>query len=213
MSQHDVWISEIESQLTLLRNQMELITWEFVKAAKEFLPGWYFQQLEGMRQAHWEVVTALGEDRIHMLKTDVNSLVGQVPEQVEQEFSQGKYWTHTKERLDDPPAQEEMQYVVEQEQPSDAFVNGMSKLLGKLGGILEKYGFPVGDSSANDVWGRKSLLQQGQYQLAIGWPPSLLNPLKQYLPLCNKYVSAYLSLQTANHDKAVAMANELWDAS
>ena len=82
----------------------------------------------------------------------------------------------------------------------------MSKLLGELGGILEKYGFPVGDSG-NDVWGRKSLLQQGQYQGTIGWPPSLLNPLKQYLPLCKEYVRGYLGLQKAKHDKEVAIGH------
>jgi hypothetical protein len=212
MSQHDVRIAEIERQLNRLRSPMELITREFGEAAKGFLADWYFQQLEGMRQPHWEVVTALGKDRIHLLKAEVNGLVGQVPERVEQEFSQGKYWTHRKERLDDPPAQEETQYLIEQEQPSSAFATGMSKLLGELGGILEKYGFPVGDSG-NDVWGRKRLLQQGQYRGAIGWSPSLLNPLKQYHPLCKEYVSAYLSLQQAKHDKEVAMANELWDAS
>jgi hypothetical protein len=165
-----------------------------------------------MRQAHWEVVTALGKDRIHMLKAEVSGLVGQVPEQVDQEFSQGSYWTHRKERLDDPPAQEEMQYLVEQEQPSGVFANGMSKLLGELGGILEVYGFPVRESR-NDVWGRKSLLQQGQYQEAISWPPSLLNPLKQYYPLCKEYVGAYLALRKAKHDKEVAMADALWGAS
>jgi hypothetical protein len=212
MSQHDVRIAEIESHLSRLRSQMELITRGFGEAGKGFLADWYFQQLEEMRQAHSEVVTALGKDRIHMLKAEVNGLVRQVPERVEQEFSQGKYWTHRKERLDDPPAQEEMQYMIEKEQPSGAFATGMSKLLGELGGILERYGFPVGDSH-NDVWGRKSLLQRGQYQPAIGWPLSLLNPLKQYHPLCKEYVSAYLSLQEAQHDKAVTMANELWDAS
>jgi hypothetical protein len=212
MSEQDVRIAEIELHQTRLRSKMELIAREFGQAARGFLAGWYVQQLEGMRQAHWEVVTALGKDRIHMLKAEVNGLVGQVPERVEQEFSQGKYWTHRKERLDDPPAQEEMQYLVKQEQPSGAFATGMSKLLGELGGILEKYGFPVDDSD-NDVWGRKSLLQQGQYQGAIGWPPSLLNPLKQYYPLCKEYVSAYLGLQEAKHDKEVAMANALWDAS
>jgi hypothetical protein len=212
MSPHDVRIAEIESHLDRLRNQMELITRAFGGAAKGFLADWYFQQLEGMRQAHWGVVTALGKDRIHMLKAEVNELVGRVPERVEQEFSQGKYWTHRKEWLDDPPAQEEMQYAVEQEQPPGAFAEGMSKLLGELGGILEKYGFPVGDSD-NDVWGRRSLLQQGQYQLAVGWPPSLLNPLKQYQPLCKEYVSAYLGLQQAKQDKEEAMASELWDGS
>jgi hypothetical protein len=40
-----------------------------------------------------------------------------------------------------------------------------------------------------------------------------LNPLKQYYPLCKEYVSAYLGLQKATHDKEVAIANELWDAS
>jgi hypothetical protein len=212
MSQHDVRMAEIESHLNRLRSQMEPITREFGEAAKGFLADWYFQQLEGMRQTHWEVVTALGKDRIHMLKAEVNGLVRQMPERVQQEFSQGKYWTHRKERLDDPPAPEEMQYLVEQEQPSGPFATGMSKLLGELGGILEKYGFPVGESG-DDVWGRKSLLQQGQYQGAIGWPPSLLNPLEQYRPLCKEYVGAYLALQKAKHDKAVAMANELWDAS
>jgi hypothetical protein len=212
MSQHDVGIAEIESHLNGLRSQMELITREFLEAAKGFLADWYCQQLEGMRQAHWEVVAALGKDRIHMLKAEVDGLVRQVPDRVEQGFSQGKYWTHRKERLDDPPAHEKMQYLVEQEQPSGAFATGMSKLLGELGGILEKYGFPV-DDSGTDVWGRKSLLQQGQYQQAIGWPPSLLNPLREYRPLCKEYVSAYLGLQKAKHDKEVAMANELWDAS
>jgi hypothetical protein len=115
-----------------------------------------------MRQAHWEVVTAVGQDRSRLLKAEVNRLVGHVPERVEQEFSQGKYWTHRKERLDDPPDQEERQYLVEQEQPSGAFARGMSKLLGELGGILEKYGFPVGDSGV-DVWGRN-----GKADAALG---------------------------------------------
>jgi hypothetical protein len=212
MSQQDVRIAEIESHLTRLRSQMELITREFEEAGKGFLADWYFQQLEGMRQAHSEVVTALGKDRIHMLKAEVNGLVGKVPERVEQEFSQGKYWTHRKERLDDPPAQEELQYLVAKEQPSSAFATGMGKLLGELGGILEKYGFPV-DASGTDVWGRKNLLQQGQYQRAIVWPLSLLNPLKQYHPLCQEYVSVYLDLQKANHDKEVVTANALWAAS
>jgi hypothetical protein len=212
MSPHDVQIAEIERQLNRLRSHMEQVTREFREAAKGFLRDWYFQQLEEMRQAHWEVVTAMGKDRIHMLKAEAKGLVGQVPERVDQEFSHGKYWTHRKEWLGDPPAQEEMQYLVEQEQPSGAFANGMSKLLGALGSILEKYGFPLGDSG-DDVWGRKSLLQQGQYQPAIGWPPSLLNPLKQYHPLCKEYVGAYLRLQKAKQDKEVAMANELWDAS
>jgi hypothetical protein len=52
-----------------------------------------------------------------------------------------------------PPDQEEMQYLIEQEQPSSALTAGMSKLLRELGGILEKYEFPVGDSG-DDVWGR-----------------------------------------------------------
>ena len=81
-----------------------------------------------------------------------------------------------------------------------------------LGEILEKYGFPV-DDSGNDVWGRKSLLQRGQYQRAISWPPSLLNPLKQYHPLCKEYVGAYLALRKTKRDIEAAMANELWDAS
>jgi hypothetical protein len=212
MSQHDVRIAEVESHLNRLRSQMELITRAFGEAATEFLSEWYVQQLEEMRQANSEVVTALGKDRIHMLKAEVNGLVGQVPERVEQEFSQGKYWTHRKERLDDAPAQEETHYLVEKGQPPAAFASGMSKLLGELGGVLEKYGFPVGDCG-DDVWGRKSLLQEGQYRGAVGWPPSLLSPLQQYRPLCKEYVSAYLGLQQAKHDKGVATANELWDAS
>jgi len=212
MSQHDVRIAESEGHLSRLRSQMEPITREFVEAEKGFLAEWYVQQLEGIRQAHSEVVTSLGKDRIHLLKAEVNELIGHVPERVEQEFSQGKYWTHRKERLDDSPAEEELPYLVEKEQPTGAFATGMNTLLGELGGILEKYGFPVGDAN-NDVWGRKSLFQQGQYQGTIGWPLSLLNPLKQYHPLCKEYVSAYLGLQEAKHDKELATANELWDAS
>ena len=83
MSQHDVRIAENERQLHRLRSEMDLITREFGEAARGFLADWYFQQLEGMRQAHWEVVTALGKDRIHMLKAEVNELVGGVPERVE----------------------------------------------------------------------------------------------------------------------------------
>jgi hypothetical protein len=211
MSQPDVRITEIESHLTGLRNQMEPITRQFEEAARTFLADWYFQQLEDMRQAHSETVTALGKDRIHMLKADVNGLVAQLPQRIEKEFSQAKYWTHRNEQADDP-IQQEKQYVVEGEHPSDAFATGMSKLLGELGGILERYGFPVAESH-NDIWGRKSLLQQGQYQQAISWPPSLLSLLKQYHPLCKEYVSAYLGLHKAKHDKEVEMANGLWDAS
>jgi hypothetical protein len=75
--------------------------------------------------------------------------------------------------------------VVDKAQPSDAFATEMSKLLGELGGILEKYGFPV-VGSRNDVWGRQSLVRQGQYQQAINWPPSLLSLLKEYQPLCKQ---------------------------
>jgi hypothetical protein len=211
MSQQDGRIAEIESHLSRLRTQMEPIPRQFGEAATAFLADWYVQQLEEMRQAHSEVVTALGKDRIHLLKAEVNGLVAQLPERIEKEFSQGKYWTHLNERLYDP-AQEEMRYLIAQEQPSDAFATAMSKLLGELGGILEKYGFPVGEAR-DDAWGRRSLLQQGQYQQAISWPPNLLNLLKQYNPLCKEYVTAYLGLEVAKHDKEVAMADQLWDAS
>src|SRR5271170_4617163 len=80
MSQQDVRIAEIESHLTRLRSQMDPIPREFGEAANKFLADWFFQQLEEMRQAHWEVVAALGKDRIHMLKAEVNGLVGQLPE-------------------------------------------------------------------------------------------------------------------------------------
>src|SRR5689334_22743521 len=100
MSQHDVRIAEAESRLNRLRSQMEPLTTGFGEAATKFLSEWYVQQLEGMRKAHSEVVTALGKDRIHMLKAEVAGLVGRVPGRVEQEFSQGWYWTHRKERLE-----------------------------------------------------------------------------------------------------------------
>jgi hypothetical protein len=211
MTQQDERIAEIESHLSRLRSQMEPIRKQFAEGASAFLAAWYLQQLEVMRQAHSEVVTALGKDRIHLLKAEVNGLIAQVPPQIEKEFSQGKYWTHMNERVYDP-ALEKMQYLVQQEQPSDAFATGMSKLLGVLGGILEKYGFPVGEAR-DDVWGRRSLLQQGQYQQAVIWPPSLLNLLKQYRPLSEEYISSYLGLEVAKHDKDVVMADELWDAS
>jgi hypothetical protein len=177
MFQPDVRIAEVESHLNHLRTQMEAIAKQFEETASQFLAEWYFQQLEEMRQAHSETITALGKDRIHMLKAEVNELVAQVPERIDKEFSQVKYWTHRHERLDEPPIEEEKLYVVEKEQPSDAFATGMSKLLGELGGILEKYGFPI-VGSRNDVWGRQSLVRHGQYQEAISWPPSLLSLLK-----------------------------------
>jgi hypothetical protein len=211
MSQHDVRIAEVESHLNRLRSQMEPITRGFGEAAAGFLSEWYFQQMEEMRKAHSEVVMALGKDRIHILKAELNGLVEQVPDRVEQEFSQGRYWTHRKERLDDPP-QEVMLYLVERGQPSGAFATGMSKLLGELGGVLEKFGFPVRDSN-EDVWGRKTISQPGHYRGAFGWPVGLLSPLQQYHPLCKEYVAAYLGLQEAKQEKEAAMANELWDAS
>jgi hypothetical protein len=212
MSQHDVRIAEIESHLNRLRSQMELINREFGEAATRFLSDWYCQQMEGLRQAQSGVVMALGKDRIHLLKAELHELVKQVPARVEAEFSQVKYWTHRKEWLDDPPAQEEMQYLVEQEQPSGAFATGMSKLLGELGDVPERYGFSLNDSG-KDIWGRKSFTQPHEYSQRFDWPATLLNPLRQYHPLCQQYVSAYLGLQKAKQDKEEAMASELWDAS
>jgi hypothetical protein len=60
MSQHDVLIAEVESHLNRLRSQMEPITRGFGEAATRALSEWYFQQVEEMRKAHPEVVTALG---------------------------------------------------------------------------------------------------------------------------------------------------------
>jgi hypothetical protein len=93
MSQPDVRIAEVESHLDRLRTQMEVIAKQFEEAARIFLADWYLQQLEEMRQAHSETVTALRKDRIHSLKAEVNELVAQVPERIEKEFSQVKYWT------------------------------------------------------------------------------------------------------------------------
>jgi len=209
--QHDVRIAEIESHLSRLRCQMEPITRDFSEAATGFLSDWYCQQMEGVRHAQSGVVMALGKDRIHLLKAELNELVKQVPARVEAEFSQVKYWTHRKEWLENP-TQEEMHYVVDQEQPGGAFATGMSKLLGELGNVPEKYGFSLNDSG-KDIWGRESFTRPHEYSERFDWPPNLLNPLRQYHPLCQQYVSAYLDLEKAKQDKEEALANDLWDAS
>lgn len=211
MSPHNERIAEIESHLDRLRSQMEPIARDFGEAAKGFLAAWYCQQMAEMRQAHSGVVMALGKGRIHLLKGELNELAEQVPTRVEAEFSQDTFWTHRKEWLANP-AQEEMHYVVDQERPGAAFVTAMGRLLGEFGDVPEKYGFSL-DDSGKDIWGRKRLTYPHEYSERFDWPPTLLNPLRQYHPLCTEYVRNYLALQEAKHDKEVAMANELWDAS
>jgi hypothetical protein len=211
LSPYDARVGEIESNLNRLRSQMEPLAREFREAATRFLSDWYFQQMEEMRQANSGVVMALGKDRIHLLKAELNELVKQVPTRVEAEFCQRKYWTHRKEWLENP-AQEEMHYVIDQGQPGGAFATGMRKLLGEFGNVPEKYGFSLNDSD-KDSWGRKSLTQRHEYSGRLDWPVTLLNPLRQYHSLCQQYVSAYLDLLKAKHDKEVASANDLWDAS
>jgi hypothetical protein len=189
---------------------MEPITRDFLGATTKFLSDWYCQQMEGLRQAQSGVVMALGKDRVHLLKADLHELVKQLPERVEAEFSQSKYWTHRNEWLDNP-AHEEMRYVVD-EQLGGVFATGMSKLLGELGDVPEKYGFHL-DDSGKDIWGRKSFTQPHEYSQRVPWPLTLLSPLRQYHPLCQQYVSAYLGLQIAKQNKEEALANDLWDAS
>ena len=197
---------EIESKkvsITTAIDQMKKLRNDFIIGIKPFARKWIQTIVRQYIERNPEKALTLGKERLTLLKANTNKLREDIESICNDVFSSEEFWPETRE-------------LITQNQL------GIKIILGKLGTILEKFGFvktkaqTEGDLESwnqyDSAGNRREFDGTTVYPHSIDIPDELKNLLEDYRKLIQKKNTLASEIKNLEFEKLQTQATTLWDS-
>lgn len=212
----DVLIKREETELSSLCNRMEEFKAEFVEETVSFASEWYRKTLKEHITKHPEVILNLKEEKIAHMKAQVNELIRNSEKIVRGELENSGLWWHQRPRIHDSIEQ----YLQVDERYPEILDRAVRHVLGRLGLILEEYGFNVSASGNTSVYrefwfdhptGTESA-SKPSYPHLLKWSENMQNTIRNYNKQYMRSMAVFSEIQRLKEEKKKQQAINRWDS-
>jgi len=212
----DVLIERKESELLPFRSHMEELRVEFIKETIRFSAEWYKKTAQAYITKYPEIILSKSEGKIAEMKAKVNDLVRDTERIVKNDLDDPALWWHQKPHLHDP--------IDQYKQVADRYPETLDRAiryaLGRLGIILEEFGFPVNASakigSYQEFWFDQPI-GRGQptpcYPHLLKWTKEMEDSIKEYDAQYTQAIALYNEIQKLKEEKRRQQALSRWDSA
>lgn len=212
----DVQIERKETELSPLRQCMEELKNEFIKETVSFASEWYKRTSKEYVTKYPEVTLNMKEEKIAKMKAQVNELIRDTEKIVRGELENPALWWHQRHRLHDSIEQ----YLQVADKYPAILDRAVRHVLGRLGLILEEYGFNVAASgntgSFQEFWfdhphGADST-SNPYYPHILKWSEKMQDIIRDYNTQYTQAIAIYSEIQRLKEEKKKQQAMNRWDS-
>lgn len=206
MSHHyDKEIKEAENQLKSAIARMKVIQKEFMAQCVTYIKSWYVDITKQKVTSASKLTKQLGIEKLSQMKAEVSRLQEQSPEIINDFINDVNLWWHLKEN----------------DQLETTFKEDISKALrlaaGKLGPVLEKYGYITTNPSEPGYWREwdefginRPANPRPYYPYPLDWTDNMRTLVDEYQELIREAIQYRDELKKLKAEKAQMEVEDLW---
>lgn len=218
MSDLDLQINGILAEQAALANPLSRLRGQFQEELARFAAEWLTARTSETVKSQAEITVRLGQQQVTAMKQDLAQLIASVPDLVEQEFGQPKYWFHlqpAKEgqgqcyRITDDGVLDSTTFGDNYGNSSGNLAYGLAIILGNVAPLLKKYGYINGQNE------REFLDREGsrrpQFIANVELSSAAGDALREYGKLVALHRRLSQDLAKVERQKLMAQAEEMWE--
>ena len=195
---------------------MEELKIEFTEETVDFASEWYKKTAKEYITKYPEVALKMSIEKIGKMKDKVNELVKNAEKIVKGEFDNPALWWHRKPRLRDSI----FQYKQVADQYPEVLAQAVRHVLGRLGIVLEEFGFHVTTNSNTgtyqEFWfenleGSKQTVPC--YPHVLAWTKEMQDTIREYDAQYTQAIKLFDEIQLLKDEKKIQEALTRWDST
>lgn len=211
-----------QAELDVLKSSMDDMRLQFIRNTTAFIAEWYEENAKIYVTTNSNITLNLGKERLGEMKLKVNELAKNASKIASEVLANPKIWWH----LEPHNGQE---FLSPYSQYGYSFPDILDKpirrALGRLGSILEEYGYgvktkPTHAGIPQSVWIEYTTdstypkpTAQPYYPLRLEWSQDMQDTVKQYNELYKQGIGLFREIENLQHQKKVKQSTDLWDSS
>ena len=212
----DKLIKQKQEELEPFKSQMEELRQEFIRDSVNFVSEWYKKTAESHVERDADRTIKLGKEEIWQMKIEVLKLAEGAEAIVNDSLLDQKLWWHLTE-------DDDLSYSFYANKAPENLDIAIHFALGKLGIILEKFGYVRTESTGGreeDVWCEWD--SSGNYHLpggrpyypySINWSETMRDTITRYDNVHKQANSIVRKINSLRIEKKEHQAKDLWDSS
>ena len=209
-----------QKELQSRKLEMEEVRQQFIKASAIFIAQWFNVTAKQYVCTDSQNTLELGRDRLSSMKFKLKNLTENAEKIVNEHLADQSLWWHLSFKGEDASASSYLQYG----NKCPAIIDKpIRKALGKLGVILEEYGYDVttktGGPARDDisVWNNKNespypINPVPYYPNSVDWSMDMKNIMRKYNEIYKQAYDTYSSIKHLQQSKLNKQAADLWDS-
>ena len=215
----DTSIANLQKQLELNKLEMEEIRKRFIEASAVFIANWYNTTAKNHVFKDPQNTLRLGRDKLSSMKIKLKSLMDDSKKIADEFLDERSLWWHFAPKIEN---NNNSLYLQSGNKCPEIIDKPIRKALGKLGLILEEYGYNIntkGGNSGDDVsvWNNKNVSPYPSnpvpyYPDSCDWSKEMRDLLKNYNEIYKKAYSAFSDINLLKQSKIDRQAADLWDS-
>lgn len=216
----DTAITNRQKELESQKLEMETIRQMFIEASAIFLAHWFNITAKRYVCTDSQNTIRLGRDSLSSMKFELKNLTDNAKRIINEVLSDQSLWWHLDPKGADGNASP---YLLCGNKCPEIIDKPIRKALGKLGVILEEYGYDVttrtGGSTRDNlsVWNNKNVSPYPvnpvpYYPDSVDWSREMKDLMRRYNEIFKQAYDAYSSIKRLQQSKLDKQATELWDS-
>lgn len=197
----DAQREEVEARILALREEMEGIKQEFLRATTDFVAKTFQAEVEKAIREKPGLAMAKGVSGLSQLKADLNVLIQDAPRLVEERLRRDELWPDRQDAVD-----EDLAWSLRSRPERGGFDEEVRFLVGYVGTLLVKHGFA--DTSDRSEWEVKQ--GKGRYRFWLQWSDEMRSVLEGYAGKVRELANLQRKAKDIVRRKAEAQARRLW---
>lgn len=215
MSQEiDTLIAKKEAEFSALCSGMEACRRQFFKETAEYASAWFRKTAKDYIAKYSDVLLSLPEEKVVDLKREVNQLAENSQDVTRLEFDKPGLWWHLEPRVNDFSDK----YRQVANRYPDVVDRAVRRVLGRLGLILEDYGFRVTARGITgtyyEFWFERPVPAGGaipSYPHLLAWTENMQEAIREYNVYYVSARSLFNELTQLKQAKKQRQALTLWE--
>src|SRR5665647_1606487 len=208
-----------QEKLAKYKIEMQEVRQLFIKATGAFFVIWYNSTARHYVVSGSQNSISLGKDQLTQLKAKLKDLTDNAEKCANDFLSADSLWCHSSSKGEDNFVSAYSQYGSKY---PDIIDQPIRKGLGKLGILLEEYGYNVVTKAGSygdevSVWNNKNVSPYPTnpvpyYPDSLDWSSDMKALMKRYNELCKQAHEAYSNINRFQQSKIDKQAADLWDS-
>ena len=213
-------ITNKQKELELRKLELEESKQQFIKASAVFVAQWYNETAKRYVCTDPQNTLRLGRNELSHMKIKLKDLSDNAVGIANEFLSERSLWWHLAPKDEDNHS---FSYEKYGNKCPDIIDKPIRKVLGKLGVLLEEYGYDVttkgaGSSDIVSVWNNKNVSPYPinpvpYYPDSFDWSKDMQNMMRRYNEIYKQACDTYSDIKRLQQSKLAKQAADLWNST